>query len=97
MRYKLIIDASEDSSVIRLLFTFGVLQRKGTKVYMLSDFPGDANLQKVKMLLYIYVGVYIVCAIWDYVKSQDCTCSNLNCIRPILRLFKVCTQSEDCV
>ena len=67
MRYKLIIDGSEDSSVIRLLFTFGVLQRKGTKVYVLSDFPGDVHLQKVKMLLYIYVGIYKFCAIWEYV------------------------------
>ena len=48
MRYKLIIDSSEDGSLIRLLFSTGVLVRKKTRVYMCSDFPGDAQLQKVR-------------------------------------------------
>lgn len=47
MRYKLIIDSSEDGSLVRLLFSTGVLERGKTRVYMCSDFPGDAQLQKV--------------------------------------------------
>ena len=48
VRYKLIIDPSEDDSLIRLLFSFGVLQRKETRMFVCSDFPGDSQLQKVR-------------------------------------------------
>jgi len=47
VRYKLIVDPSEDDSLVRLLFSFGVLQRKETRMFMCSDFPGDSQLQKV--------------------------------------------------
>ena len=47
MRYKLIIDSSDDGSLVRLLFSTGVLLRSNTRVYVCSDFPGDAELQKV--------------------------------------------------
>ena len=47
VRYKLIIDPSEDDSLVRLLFSFGVLQRKETRMFVCSDFPGDSQLQKV--------------------------------------------------
>ena len=47
VRYKLIIDLSEDDSLVRLLFSFGVLQREKTRMFMCSDFPGDNQLQKV--------------------------------------------------
>ena len=50
MRYKLIIDSSDDGSLVRLLFSTGVLQRSNTRVYVCSDFPGDAELQKVSIL-----------------------------------------------
>ena len=50
VRYKLIIDPSEDDSLIRLLFSFGVLDRERTKMFVCSDFPGDGQLQKVKWL-----------------------------------------------
>lgn len=48
MRYKLIIDSSEDGSLARLFFSTGVLERDKTRIYMCSDFPGDAQLQKVR-------------------------------------------------
>ena len=48
VRYKLIIDPSEDSSMVRLLFRFGVLQRDNTRIYVCSNFPGDTQLQKVR-------------------------------------------------
>lgn len=51
VRYKLIIDPSEDNSLVQLLMTFGVLDRKKTHVYVCSDFPGDGQLQKVNKKL----------------------------------------------
>ena len=47
VRYKLIIDPSEDESIIQLLFMFGILKRENTRSYMCSDFFGDGQLQKV--------------------------------------------------
>ena len=47
VRYKLIIDPSEDNSLMHLLITFGVLERKKTRIYVCSDFPGDGQIQKV--------------------------------------------------
>ena len=53
VRYKLVIDPSEDDSLVRLLFTFGVLDRQNTHVFVCSDFPGDAHLQKVYLCNYL--------------------------------------------
>ena len=50
VRYKLIIDPSEDESITRLLFMFGILQRENTRTYMCSDFFGDGQLQKVNLV-----------------------------------------------
>lgn len=47
VRYKLIIDTSEDGSVINLLFSLGVLDRQKTRMYVCSDLPGDSQTQKV--------------------------------------------------
>ena len=47
VRYKLIIDSSEDGSLVRLLFSFGVLKREVTRVHMSSDFPADSDSDKV--------------------------------------------------
>ena len=47
MRYKLVIDDIGDGFVMHLLVSFGVLQRKNTRMYILSDFPEDAHLQEV--------------------------------------------------
>ena len=59
MRYKLIIDSSEDNSVVRLLFSTGVLKREKTRMYMCSDFHGDSQLQKV-IIFYPYLLRYYV-------------------------------------
>ena len=50
VRYKLIIDPSEDDSLVRLLFAFGVLERDNTRMYVCSDFPGDGQLQKINTI-----------------------------------------------
>ena len=47
VRYKLLIDPSEDDSLVRLLFSFGVLERENTRMFVCSDFPGDGQLQKI--------------------------------------------------
>ena len=47
VRYKLLIDHSEDESLVRFLFKFGVLKRKNTKIYACSKLPNDRQLQKV--------------------------------------------------
>ena len=48
VRYKLIIDPSEDESVIRLLFSFKVLNRDTTRVFVCSSFSGDRELQNIQ-------------------------------------------------
>ena len=57
VRYKLIIDPSEDDSLIRLLFSLGVLDRQNTRMYVCSDFPGDSQIQKVCRLFLSYLPV----------------------------------------
>ena len=54
VRYKLIIDPSEDESITRLLFMFGILKRENTRTYVCSDFLGDGQLQKVNHNHYYY-------------------------------------------
>ena len=50
VRYKLIIDPSEDDSLVRLLFSTGVLMRDNTRIFVCSDFPGDGQLQKINTI-----------------------------------------------
>ena len=50
VRYKLIIDPSEDDSLVRLLFSVGVLERENTRMFVCSDFPGDGQLQKINTI-----------------------------------------------
>lgn len=47
VRYKMIIDPSEDGSLVRSLFSFNILDREKTRVFVCSDFPGDGELQKI--------------------------------------------------
>ena len=47
VRYKLIIDPSEDDSLVRLLFSFGVFKEDNTHTFMCSDFSGDGPQEKV--------------------------------------------------
>ncbi len=50
VRYKLIIDPSEDDSLVRLLFTFGILKRDSTRIFVCSNFPADGQLQKINTI-----------------------------------------------
>ena len=42
-RYKLIIDSSEDNSLMQLLFQHGVLEHDNTDVFICSDFVGESH------------------------------------------------------
>ena len=53
VRYKLIIDPSDDESISRLLFMFNILRPYNTRTYMCSDFPGDGQLLKVRSVILI--------------------------------------------
>ena len=50
VRYKLLVDPSEDDSLVRLIFSFKVLKRENTRVFVCSDFPGDGQLQKINTI-----------------------------------------------
>jgi len=43
VRYKLVLDETDDDSATRLLFQCGLLHRESTLVYDLSNFPDDDN------------------------------------------------------
>ena len=58
VRYKLMIDPTEDNSLMRLLIAYGVLDREKTRIYMCSDFPRNNQMQKVSV---IFKFKYIVC------------------------------------
>ena len=47
VRYKLVIDPSEDDSLSRLLLMYKILDPTKTRTFMCSDFPEDSQLQKV--------------------------------------------------
>ena len=47
VRYKLLIDSSEDQSSVRLLFAFNILNRAETRILSCSKLPGDTDSQKV--------------------------------------------------
>ena len=50
VRYKMIIDPSEDDSLTRLLYHYNILNIKDTRMFIGSDFPGDGELQKVILI-----------------------------------------------
>lgn len=52
IRYKLIIDPTEDESSRRFLMEFRLLEPKKAKTLVGSDFPDDGDLQKVSLAKY---------------------------------------------
>ncbi|KAI6653841.1 hypothetical protein LOD99_3343 [Oopsacas minuta] len=50
VRYKMIIDPSEDDSLTRLLYHYNILNIQDTRMFIGSDFPGDGELQKVILI-----------------------------------------------
>ena len=52
VRYKLLIDSSEDESLISYLFKFGLLQRADTKVFVSSHLKKD-KLRKVSLCFFM--------------------------------------------
>ena len=50
VRYKMIIDPSEDDSLIRLLYHYNILDIYDTRMFIGSDFPENGELQKVILI-----------------------------------------------
>lgn len=53
VRYKLLIDPSEDESLVRQLFAFEILNRETTNILACTKFPGDKDAQKVRKTIII--------------------------------------------
>ena len=66
VRYKLVIDPSEDDSLSRLLLMYKILDPKKTRTFMCSDFPEDSQLQKVgcECVCTSRVGTSVACILW---------------------------------
>lgn len=43
MRYKLIIDSSDDESAVRLLFAHEILEKENTRMYVCSEFAEEGH------------------------------------------------------
>ena len=44
VRYKLVIDSTNDVSAVRLLFAHGVLEKENTRMYVCSDFLDESQI-----------------------------------------------------
>lgn len=47
VRYKLIIDSTEDDSLIGILLAFKILERQSTSILVCTKFKGDPESEKV--------------------------------------------------
>ena len=74
VRYKLIIDSSEDSSLLRLLFAFEVLKYDNTRTYVCSDFPGDSHQNMVGLQLYTAHVQHMLSICTSHVQHMYITC-----------------------
>ena len=59
VRYKLIIDSSEDDSLTAMLFAFGTLKRNSTTILVCTKFPGDPDSEKVGYTHISYFGIWL--------------------------------------
>lgn len=49
VRYKLIIDSTEDDSLIGILLAFDILKRQSTSILVCTKFKGDPESEKVRI------------------------------------------------
>ena len=63
VRYKLIIDTSEDDSMTRLLFQHGVLEKGPTRIFSCDDYPSDNDLGKVHVISSIRHAAFEGCTV----------------------------------
>lgn len=67
VRYKLIIESSGDESLVRLLFSFGVLDRDSTRIHVCTTFLGDADTEKVPYhtsCVLAYLSIVVIPLAW---------------------------------
>ena len=69
VRHMLIIDCSEDSSVIRLVFQRGILPYHHLRLYVCGDFPGDIQDGSSDMRVSLFSYVIVI-------KALDKNCKN---------------------
>ena len=56
VRFKLVIDETDDYSAVRILFDNYILTKNGTEIFELSDFPEDkTDFERSKMISNIKV------------------------------------------
>ena len=73
VRYKLIIDSSEDDSAIRLLFAYGILDKQNCRMFVCSEFPEESKMHvSLLKLLKLYHNYSIIS---DQHNSWHKTCS----------------------
>lgn len=60
IRYKIIIDPSEDDSLVRLLFTFRVLDRTSTRMLCCSSFKGNTRADQVGRQMLLSVSLLLL-------------------------------------
>ena len=71
VRYKLVIDSSEDNSLLRLLFAFDILKEKDTRTYVCSNFPGDSHQQMVSSIYCSYSVLNHIVLVSNYLFMLD--------------------------
>ncbi|CAF0903833.1 unnamed protein product [Didymodactylos carnosus] len=99
-RYKLIIDESEDESVVRLLFQTKILDPNRTTIFRLSDFPDDVDnelrnveiLSTIKLCIEIDKIAQLLCN--NYFRQQE-HFSLENFIRQLVTKSLSETQNDD--
>ena len=50
VRYKLVIDPSEDNSLIRTIFSLNSLKKRGVRFFFCSDFHTDGEIENVDII-----------------------------------------------
>ena len=60
VRYKLIIDGSEDDSAVRYLFTCGVLNKGNTLMFSCSEFVDESHIHVSYILNVCYILIILL-------------------------------------
>lgn len=69
VRYKLIIDSSEDDSAVRLLLAYGILDRVNTRMFVCSEFPEESKMHVSMIGIWVLLLFLITCI--DQYNSWD--------------------------
>ena len=59
VRYKLVIDSSEDDSAVRQLFAYDILDKERCQMFVCSEFPEESKMH-VSLLKSLYLIIWIL-------------------------------------